>query len=90
MLVWSLPVSLVREVPVVALITHGYERALLRLTGIATVANMIELGQIEAGLVVSGEDGRALVESTIEALNADTSATPTDPPSPGRRRRRGR
>ncbi len=45
------------------------------LSGLACVANMIELGQIEAGLVVSGEDGRALVESTIEALNTDTSAT---------------
>lgn len=39
------------------------------LNGMAQVANMIELGQIEAGLVVSGEDGRALVDSTIQYLN---------------------
>ncbi|MCB0420286.1 MAG: 3-oxoacyl-ACP synthase III [Bdellovibrionales bacterium] len=41
------------------------------LNALLQVANMIELGQIEAGMVVSGEDGRALVESTIDALNAD-------------------
>lgn len=45
------------------------------LNGMVQVANMIELGQIEAGLVVSGEDGRALVESTIKHLNEDTSLT---------------
>lgn len=41
------------------------------LNAILQVANMIELGQIEAGLVVSGEDGRALVDSTIDYLNND-------------------
>ncbi|NCN41794.1 3-oxoacyl-ACP synthase III [bacterium] len=45
------------------------------LNGMLQVANMIELGQIEAGLVVSGEDGRALVESTIEHLNSNTELT---------------
>ena len=36
-------------------------------------ANMIELGQIEAALVVAGEDGGPLVEATIKRLNEDTS-----------------
>jgi 3-oxoacyl-[acyl-carrier-protein] synthase-3 len=40
-------------------------------TGMLQVANMIELGQIRAGLVVGTECGRALVENTIERLNAD-------------------
>jgi 3-oxoacyl-[acyl-carrier-protein] synthase-3 len=37
------------------------------------VANMIELGQIEAGLVVGSEGSRQLVETTIAALNRDTT-----------------
>jgi len=45
------------------------------LNGIVQVANMIELGQIEAGLVVGTEGSRQLVETTIEHLNADTSLT---------------
>ena len=45
------------------------------LSGIVQVANMIELGQISAGLVVGTEAGRNLVENTIAALNADTSLT---------------
>ncbi len=45
------------------------------LNGIAQVANMIELGQIRAGLVVGTEDSRALVETTIEHLNSDLSLT---------------
>jgi 3-oxoacyl-[acyl-carrier-protein] synthase-3 len=36
---------------------------------------MIELGQIQAGLVVGSEGGRQLVETTIEALNRDHSLT---------------
>jgi 3-oxoacyl-[acyl-carrier-protein] synthase-3 len=43
------------------------------LTGVLQVANMIELGQIRAGLVVGAEDGRALVETTIQRLNEDSS-----------------
>ncbi|QPJ66101.1 MAG: 3-oxoacyl-ACP synthase III [Candidatus Nitrohelix vancouverensis] len=38
------------------------------LNGMVTVANMIELGQIEAGLIVSGENGGPLVDATIENL----------------------
>jgi 3-oxoacyl-[acyl-carrier-protein] synthase III len=45
------------------------------LNGIVQVANLIELGQIRAGLVVGAEDSRALLESTIAALNADHSLT---------------
>lgn len=45
------------------------------LNGVVQVANMIELGQIRAGLVVGTEDSRQLLESTIDALNRDTSLT---------------
>ena len=45
------------------------------LTGMIQVANMIELGQIRAGLVVGTESGRQLVENTIERLNTDHSLT---------------
>jgi 3-oxoacyl-[acyl-carrier-protein] synthase-3 len=39
------------------------------------VANMIELGQIRAGLVVASEVSRPLMETTIAMLNADQSLT---------------
>jgi 3-oxoacyl-[acyl-carrier-protein] synthase III len=45
------------------------------LNGVLQVANMIELGQIEAGLVVGSEGSRQLVETTIDALNNDLSLT---------------
>lgn len=45
------------------------------LNGVMQVANMIELGQIRAGLVVASEGSRELVENTIAALNADESLT---------------
>lgn len=45
------------------------------LNGMVQVANMIELGQIRAGLVVGSEGSRQLVETTIATLNADTSLT---------------
>lgn len=45
------------------------------LNGVVQVANMIELGQIEAGLVVGTENARPLVETTIASLNADMSLT---------------
>jgi 3-oxoacyl-[acyl-carrier-protein] synthase-3 len=45
------------------------------LNGVLQVANMIELGQIRAGLVVGTESGRSLVEATIDQLNADTMLT---------------
>ena len=45
------------------------------LNGMLQVANLIELGQIRAGLIVASEGSRELVETTIEALNADESLT---------------
>jgi 3-oxoacyl-[acyl-carrier-protein] synthase III len=45
------------------------------LNGMVQVANMIELGQIRAGLVVGTESSRQLVETTIDALNRDESLT---------------
>ncbi|MCF6228744.1 MAG: 3-oxoacyl-ACP synthase III [Planctomycetes bacterium] len=47
----------------------GFANAML------VVANMIELGQIKAGLIVAGEDGGPLVEATIERLNNDPEVT---------------
>src|SRR5262245_10782789 len=45
------------------------------LNGMVEIANLIELGQIRAGLVVGTEDCRSLLEGTIDALNRDTSLT---------------
>ena len=45
------------------------------LNGVLQVANMIELGQVDAGLVVGTEDARPLVEHTIETLNQDHGLT---------------
>jgi acyl-CoA:acyl-CoA alkyltransferase len=48
------------------------------LSGMVQVANMIELGQVRAGVVVGTESSRALVETTIARLNADTSLSRSD------------
>lgn len=45
------------------------------LTGMVQLANMIELGQIKAGLVVGTECGRNLVENTIRRINEDEAVT---------------
>ncbi len=45
------------------------------MNGMLQVANLIDLGQIEAGLVVGSEGSRQLVETTIDALNRDTTLT---------------
>jgi acyl-CoA:acyl-CoA alkyltransferase len=45
------------------------------MNGMVQIANMIELGQIRAGLAVGTENGRALVENTIAQLNADATLT---------------
>jgi 3-oxoacyl-[acyl-carrier-protein] synthase-3 len=45
------------------------------MNGMLQVANMIELGQIRAGLVLGTESSRPLVETTNAALNADQSLT---------------
>jgi len=45
------------------------------LNGMIQIANMIELGQIKAGLVVGSEGGRQLVEATINELNSNEQLT---------------
>lgn len=45
------------------------------LNGMLQVANMIELGQIEAGIVVGTESSRPLLETTIEYLNGNSALT---------------
>ena len=45
------------------------------LSGALQIASMIELGQIEAGVVVGTECGRQLVENTVAKLNADQTLT---------------
>ena len=45
------------------------------LNGLVQIANMIELGQIRAGVVVGTESGRHLVEHTIDSLNASSALT---------------
>jgi len=48
------------------------------LNGMVHIANMIEMGQIRAGLVVSGENGGPLVDTTIETLLAHPNPTRAD------------
>jgi 3-oxoacyl-[acyl-carrier-protein] synthase-3 len=48
------------------------------LNGMVQAANMIELGQIRAALIVGTESGRALVETTIDELNANESLSRRD------------
>jgi 3-oxoacyl-[acyl-carrier-protein] synthase-3 len=48
------------------------------LNGMLQVANMIELGQIRAGLVVGTEGSRQLVETTIRHLNETQTLTRDD------------
>jgi 3-oxoacyl-[acyl-carrier-protein] synthase-3 len=48
------------------------------LNGIVQLANMVELGQIRAGLVVGSEGSRALLETTIAELNQRTSLSRND------------
>lgn len=45
------------------------------LDGMVMLANMIELGQVKNGLIVSGETAENLVESTINILENDKSLT---------------
>jgi 3-oxoacyl-[acyl-carrier-protein] synthase-3 len=48
------------------------------LNGLVTLANMIELGQVRAGIVVGTETGRDLVEGTIDSLLNNQSLTRND------------
>jgi len=45
------------------------------LNGMLAIADMIELGRIQAGIVVGTETGRSLVEGTISRLLADPGVT---------------
>lgn len=45
------------------------------LNGMLVLANMIELGHVRAGIVVGTEDGRDLVEGTIDALLKNPNVT---------------
>src|SRR5688572_14395993 len=45
------------------------------MSGVAILADKIELGRIEAGLVVAGENGKSLVEATIASLLSDPTVT---------------
>jgi len=48
------------------------------LNGMLVLANMIELGQVNRGLIVAGESSRQLVETTIRQLLADDTLTKKD------------
>lgn len=63
------------DLPADCLVYDVSNACLGMLNGLVQIANMIELGQIQAGLVVGTEDSRQLLESTIEALNCDTTLT---------------
>jgi acyl-CoA:acyl-CoA alkyltransferase len=45
------------------------------LTGLLQAANMIELGQIRAALIVGTESSRNLIETTVDTLNRDETLT---------------
>ncbi len=47
-------------------------------SGILTMANMIELGQVRRGLIVAGESGGQLVRSTIRELLSNAALTKQD------------
>lgn len=63
------------ELPRDCLIYDVSNACLGLLNGILQVANMIELGQVRAGLVVGSEGSRQLVETTIDQLNRDQTLT---------------
>lgn len=48
------------------------------LNGMLLLANMIELGQVSAGVIVGTEDGRGLVEGTIDSLLNSPNLTRQD------------
>jgi len=48
------------------------------LSGMIMLANMIQLGQAQAGIVVAGENANSLVKGTVERLNQDAALTRRD------------
>ncbi|MCH2123512.1 MAG: 3-oxoacyl-ACP synthase III [Pirellulaceae bacterium] len=63
------------DLPEECLICDVSNACLGLLNGIVQIANMIELGQIRAGLVVGTEGSRQLVENTIATLNKEVNLT---------------
>ena len=63
------------DLPEACLVYDVSNACLGLLNGMVQIANLIEQGQIRAGLVVGTEDSRALLEGTIDALNRDESLT---------------
>jgi len=61
--------------PDTALVLDVSNACLGLLNGAVILAQMIELGQIQAGVVVGAELGRNLVEGTIATLREDTTLT---------------
>jgi acyl-CoA:acyl-CoA alkyltransferase len=61
--------------PASALVCDISNACLGLLNGMILVADMIELGRIRAGIVVGTEDGRPLVENTVESLLGNPSLT---------------
>jgi acyl-CoA:acyl-CoA alkyltransferase len=47
------------------------------INGVVTLANMIELGQVKAGIVVASESSRQITETTIEEILNDPNMTRT-------------
>jgi len=48
------------------------------LSGMIMLANMIQVGQAQAGIIVSGEQAQGLMDGTVEELVNDTSLTRKD------------
>ena len=73
-LVWSIPLSLVRDIPIVAMITHGQERTVLRVTGMAVVLNIAlnvalipRFGMVGAAVATVVTEGVRMVLAFIAA-----------------------
>ena len=65
-------------IPNSALVLDVSNACLGLLNGMMLLANMIELGQVRAGVVVGTEDGRDLLEGTIDALLSNEALTRQD------------
>jgi 3-oxoacyl-[acyl-carrier-protein] synthase-3 len=63
------------KLPQAAFVLDVSNACLGLLNGVVMLANMIELGQVRAGVVVGTESGRDLVEGTIDSLLGDQTVT---------------
>ena len=63
------------NLPATSIIIDVSNACLGLLNGMLIVADMIELGRIDAGVVVGTETGRGLVEGTIDSLMKDSTVT---------------